>query len=58
MIAHQHSRALAITRMFGALMLIATSAVQLQQFFAVYYRVIPVIGPCSRRTSRSVSCLA
>lgn len=32
-------------RYLGALMLIATGAVHLQQYFAVYYRVIPVIGP-------------
>jgi hypothetical protein len=32
-------------RYLGALLLIATGVVHLQQYFAVYYRVIPVIGP-------------
>lgn len=32
-------------RYLGALLLIASGAVHLQQYFAVYYRVIPVIGP-------------
>jgi hypothetical protein len=29
----------------GALSLIATGAVHLQQYYAVYYRVVPTIGP-------------
>ena len=32
-------------RYLGALLLIAAGAVHLQQYFGVYYRVIPVIGP-------------
>jgi hypothetical protein len=32
-------------RYFGALMLLGTGAIHLQQYFAVYYQVIPVIGP-------------
>lgn len=34
-----------VARYLGALLLIATAAVHLQQYFAVYYGVIPVIGP-------------
>ena len=41
----ERSRVLAMTRSFGGLMLIATGAVHLEQYFAVYYRVIPLIGP-------------
>ncbi len=32
-------------RYLGALLLIAIGVVHLEQYFAVYYRVIPVIGP-------------
>lgn len=32
-------------RYLGALLLIATGAVHLQQYFGVHYQVIPVIGP-------------
>lgn len=32
-------------RYLGALLLMATAAVHLQQYYAVSYRVIPVIGP-------------
>jgi hypothetical protein len=39
------SGAVTVARYVGALSLIATGAVHLQQYFAVYYRVIPVIGP-------------
>lgn len=34
-----------VARYLGALLLIAVGAVHLQQYFSVYYRVIPVIGP-------------
>jgi hypothetical protein len=34
-----------IARYVGALSLMAAGAVHLQQYYAVYYRVIPVIGP-------------
>jgi hypothetical protein len=34
-----------IARYVGALSLLAAGAVHLQQYYAVYYRVIPVIGP-------------
>jgi hypothetical protein len=34
-----------IARYVGALCLVAAGAVHLQQYYAVYYRVIPVIGP-------------
>ena len=34
-----------VARYLGALLLIAAGAVHLQQYFGVYYRVIPVIGP-------------
>jgi hypothetical protein len=40
-----HSAAGTVARYLGALSLIATGAVHLQQYYAVYYRVIPVIGP-------------
>ena len=33
------------TRYVGAVLLIASGIVHLQQYFGVYYRVIPVIGP-------------
>ncbi len=33
------------SRYLGALLLLATGAVHLHQYYAVYYRVIPVIGP-------------
>jgi hypothetical protein len=39
------SGAVTVARYVGALSLIATGAVHLQQYYAVYYRVIPVIGP-------------
>jgi hypothetical protein len=39
------SGAATVARYVGALSLIATGAVHLQQYYAVYYRVIPVIGP-------------
>jgi hypothetical protein len=32
-------------RYFGALMLLGTGTIHLEQYFAVYYQVIPVIGP-------------
>ena len=32
-------------RYLGALLLIATGAVHLQQYYGVYYRVIPLVGP-------------
>jgi hypothetical protein len=44
-VATERPRVLTIARFFGALMLIATGAVHLQQYFAVNYRVIPLIGP-------------
>ncbi len=34
-----------MARYVGAVSLIATGVVHLQQYYAVYYRVIPVIGP-------------
>jgi hypothetical protein len=34
-----------IARYVGALSLLAAGAVHLQQYYAVYYRVIPTIGP-------------
>lgn len=34
-----------VARFLGALLLIGSGAVHLQQYFAVYYEVIPVIGP-------------
>jgi hypothetical protein len=34
-----------IARYVGALSLLAAGAVHLQQYYAVYFRVIPVIGP-------------
>jgi hypothetical protein len=34
-----------LARYVGALSLVAAGAVHLQQYYAVYYRVIPVIGP-------------
>ena len=37
--------AVTVARYVGALSLIATGAVHLQQYYAVYYRVIPTIGP-------------
>jgi hypothetical protein len=40
-----HSAAVTVARYVGALSLIATGAVHLQQYYAVYYRVIPTIGP-------------
>src|SRR5262245_2121168 len=40
-----HSGAVTVARYVGALSLIATGALHLQQYYAVYYRVIPVIGP-------------
>ena len=43
--APERSRAVLAARSFGALMLIAAGAVHLEQYFAVYYRVIPLIGP-------------
>ena len=39
------STAVTVARYVGALSLIATGVVHLQQYFGVYYRVIPVIGP-------------
>lgn len=45
MMARRPSRTLVAARILGGLMLLATAAVHLQQFFAVHYRVIPVIGP-------------
>lgn len=39
------SGAVTVARYVGALSLIAMGAVHLQQYYAVYYRVIPVIGP-------------
>ena len=43
--APERSKASVIARSFGAWMLIATGAVHLEQYFSVYYRVIPLIGP-------------
>src|ERR671930_925543 len=43
--APERSKAQVIARSFGGLMLIATGAVHLEQYFAVFYRVIPLIGP-------------
>lgn len=42
---HSHSGAATVARYVGALSLIATGVVHLQQYYAVYYRVIPTIGP-------------
>jgi hypothetical protein len=44
-VATERSGLPAIARFFGALMLIATGAVHLEQYFAVHYQVIPLIGP-------------
>ena len=38
-------RLASIARYVGALSLLAAGAVHLQQYYAVYYRVIPTIGP-------------
>jgi hypothetical protein len=35
----------AVARYLGALFLFAAAAVHLHQYYAVYYRVIPVVGP-------------
>lgn len=44
--AHNPSTAsLRAARYLGAVLLIAAGVVHLQQYFGVYYRVIPVIGP-------------
>jgi hypothetical protein len=40
-----HSGAVTVARCVGAVALIATGVVHLQQYFGVYYRVIPMIGP-------------
>src|SRR5262245_12314333 len=40
-----HSGAVTVARYVGAVALIATGAVHLQQYYAVFYRVIPTIGP-------------
>ena len=40
-----NTAAVTIARYVGALSLIATGVVHLQQYYGVYYRVIPVIGP-------------
>ena len=37
--------AVTVARYLGALSLIAAGVMHLQQYYAVYYRVIPVIGP-------------
>ena len=39
------SGAATVARYVGGLALIATGAVHLQQYYGVYYRVIPMIGP-------------
>ena len=39
------SGALTVARYVGGLALIATGAVHLQQYYAVYFRVVPTIGP-------------
>ena len=44
-VATERSSVLTKARFFGGLMLIATGAVHLEQYFAVFYRVIPLIGP-------------
>src|SRR5262245_15971846 len=40
-----HTGAGTVARYVGALALIVTGVVHLQQYYAVYYRVIPTIGP-------------
>jgi hypothetical protein len=40
-----HSGAATVARYVGALALIVTGVVHLQQYYGVYYRVIPMIGP-------------
>ena len=40
-----HSGVATVARYVGALALIVTGAVHLQQYYGVYYRVIPDIGP-------------
>jgi hypothetical protein len=40
-----HSGAATVARYVGALALIVTGVVHLQQYYGVYYRVIPTIGP-------------
>lgn len=42
---HSQSGAATVARYVGALSLIATGVVHLQQYYDVYYRVIPTIGP-------------
>jgi hypothetical protein len=43
--ARDRARTLRTLRYLAALFLIGTGVLHLEQFFAVYYRVIPVIGP-------------
>lgn len=41
----EQTRPKLILRVLGALTLLAVGAIHLQQYFAVYYHVIPIIGP-------------
>lgn len=45
MAAREGKWSVALARYVGALLLVGIGVIHLQQFFAVYYRVIPVIGP-------------
>lgn len=45
MATNPSTTSLRAARYLGALLLIAIGAVHLQQYFGVYYQVIPVIGP-------------